>query len=75
MTHEELIAKARTHLKPLDRRKSFPVSSDSFTEARVVETALVYLGNKNRDDYIEVYLNRESGEFITATYHPPSKES
>jgi hypothetical protein len=75
MTHEELIAKARTHLKPFDRRKSFPVSSDSFTEARVVETALVYLGNKINYDHIEVYLNRQSGEFMTASYHPGSKQS
>ena len=75
MTHEELIAKARTHLKPFDQRKSFPINSDSLTEAHVVETALVHFGNKINDDYIEVYLNRESGEFITATYHPGSKES
>jgi hypothetical protein len=70
MTHEELIEKARMHMKPFDRRKSFGASSDAFTQARVVETALVYLGSQQRDDYIEVYLNRETGEFITATYHP-----
>jgi hypothetical protein len=70
MTHEELIAKARAHMKPFDRRNSFGVSADVFNQARVVETAVVYLGSQERDDYIEVYLNRETGEFITATYHP-----
>ena len=75
MTHEELIAKARAHMKPFDRRKSFGATSDVFTEGRVVEAALVYLGSQNRDDYIEVYLNRETGEFITATYHPGSQQT
>jgi hypothetical protein len=70
MTHEELIAKARAHMEPFDRRKWFGANSDVFTDARVVETALVYLGNQHRSDYIEVYLNRENGEFITATYRP-----
>ena len=74
MTHEELIAKARAHMKPFDRRKSFGVTSDVFNQARVVETALVYLGSQERDDYIEVYLNRETGEFITATYHSGSSQ-
>jgi hypothetical protein len=75
MTHEELIAKARAHMKPFDHRKSFGVTSDVFNQARVVETALVYLGSQERDDYIEVYLNRETGEFITATYHPGAPQS
>jgi hypothetical protein len=76
MTQEELIAKARAHMKPFDRRNSFGVPSDVFTEARVQEAALVVLGSRQRDDYIEVYVDRQSGDFITATYHPgPSKES
>jgi hypothetical protein len=66
MTHDELIARARAHLKPL----SFGVSPDVFTEARVRETALVLLGNTERDDYVEVYLDRDTGDFITATYSP-----
>ena len=62
-------------MKPFDRRKSFGVTSGVFNQARVVETALVYLGSQERDDYIEVYLNRETGEFITATYHPSASQS
>jgi hypothetical protein len=74
MTHEELIVKARAHMKRFEGRKPFNVTSDVFTEGRVVEAALVYLGSQKRDDYIEVYLNRETGEFITATYHPGSQQ-
>ena len=70
MTQEALIAKARAHMKPFDRRNSFGVSSDAFTEARVRETALVTLGSRERADYIDVYVDRETGEFITATYVP-----
>jgi hypothetical protein len=70
MTHDEMIAKARAHMGPFDRRDSFGVSSDVFTEARVREAALVVLGSQKRDDYIDVYVDRLTGEFITATYHP-----
>lgn len=76
MTHDELIAKARAHMKPFDSRKSFGVSSDVFTAARVQETALVILGSTKRDDYIEVYVDRQTGDLITATYHPgPPKDT
>jgi hypothetical protein len=69
MTHELLIAKARAQMEALDRTNSFGVSSDVFTEARVREAALVHLSSTQRHDYIEVYLDRETGDFITATYH------
>lgn len=72
MTHDELITKARAHMKPFDRSKSFGVPSDVFTAARVQEAALVILGSTERDDYIEVYLDRQTGDFITATYHARS---
>jgi hypothetical protein len=70
MTHDELIAKAREHVKKFDRRNAFGVSSEVFTEARVVEAALVYLGSQKRDDYIKVYINRDTGEFLGAEYNP-----
>ena len=57
-------------MKPFDRRDSFGVSSEVFTEGRVREAALVVLGSQKRDDYIDVYVDRQTGEFITATYHP-----
>ncbi len=70
MTHDELITKARGHMKALDHRDAFGVSSDVFTEARVREAAIVILGSQERDDYIEVYVDRQTGELITASYHP-----
>ena len=74
MTHDELIAKARAHVKRFDGRKPFGAPSEVFTDARVQETALVVLGSRERDDYIEVYVDRQTGDFVTATYHPGSSK-
>jgi hypothetical protein len=71
MTHQELIQKAREHMKLLDGRNAIPPPpSDSYDQARVVDTTLIYFGSQNRDDYIEVVLNTQSGEVISMTYHP-----
>jgi hypothetical protein len=70
MTHAELITKAREHMEALDHRDAFGVSSDVFTEARVRDVALVVLGSQKRDDYIEVYVDSQTGELITVSYHP-----
>jgi hypothetical protein len=72
MTHDELIARARTYAASFGKRGAFRVPAEVFDVARLVETVLVYLGNKKRDDYVAVYLNRETGEFITASYSPGS---
>ncbi len=56
-------------MKPLDRRNALGVSSDLFKEARIRDAALVTLGSRERDDYIDVYLESQTGQFITATYH------
>ncbi len=70
MTHDELIKKARAHIRALDRRNTFGAPSDSYDQARVVETTLIYFGSQNRSDYIEVILNSETGEPISVVYHP-----
>jgi hypothetical protein len=70
MTHEDLIARAREHMKPFDQHNSYGVSLGDFTEARVAETARVFLRRPLRDDCLEVELDRDTGEFIWAIYHP-----
>jgi len=75
MTHEELITKARSYAERFGKRGAFSVSADVFDGARVVETVLVYLGSQKRDDYVSVFLERETGEFVSATYHPGSSNS
>ena len=71
MTHDELIAKARDHLKPFERMGAYPVRSDDYPEVRVRETVVVYFSRKDRDDSMEVCLDSESGEFVAGTYIPP----
>ena len=71
MSHEELIKKAREHIRALDRRKTFGAPSDSYDQARVVETALIYFGSQTRSDYIEVIVNSETGEPISVVSHFP----
>jgi hypothetical protein len=74
MTHQELVAKAREHMKPFDRQNSYGVSLQDFTDARVAETARIFLRAPEREDFLEVVVDRDSGEFIWAIYHPGGSE-
>jgi len=72
MTHDELIAKAREHAAVFERGGPLPARAAEFARTRVRETALIYFGSNDRDDHIEILLDRETGDFITASYSPPS---
>ena len=72
MTDEELIQKAREHLKAIERPDSFGAPSDAYDQSRVVQTTLIYFGSQTRSDYIEVVMNSETGDFISSVYHPPT---
>jgi hypothetical protein len=74
MTQDELIAKARSYAERFGKSGAFTVPAEVFDQAHVVETVLVYLGSQKRDDYVSVFLNRETGEFVSATYHPGSSK-
>jgi hypothetical protein len=71
MTHDELIAKAREHAAVFERGAPLPARVAEFTRTRVREAVLIYFGSDGRDDYIEILLDRETGDFITASYSPP----
>ena len=70
MTHEELIKKAREHIRAIERPNSFGAPFEAYDETRVVETTLIYFGNQKRSDYIEVVLNSEAGDPISVVYNP-----
>ena len=72
MTHDELIAKAREHAEVFERGGPLPARVAEFARTRVRETALIYFGSNDRDDYIEILLDRDTGDFITGSYSPPS---
>jgi hypothetical protein len=71
MTHDELIAKAREHLKPFERMDKCRVRIAEFPNVRVRETVVMYFSRSDKDDTMEVCLDRETGEFVSATYTPP----
>ena len=71
MTHDELIAKAREFLEPFERTDECRVCIAEFPNVRVRETVVVYFGRSDGDDTMEVCLDRETGEFVSATYTPP----
>jgi hypothetical protein len=70
VTHEELIKKAREHIRTLDGRNTFGAPSGSYDQVRVVETTLIYFGSQARSDYIEVVLNSQTGDPISVVYPP-----
>ena len=70
MTNEELVRKAREHIRAIERPGSFGAPSDAYDEARVVQTTLIYFGSQKRSDYIETLLNSETGEPLSIVYHP-----
>jgi hypothetical protein len=72
MTHHELIAKAREHATAFERGSPFAVRVSEFSKTRVREAAIICFGSDERDDYIEIYLERDTGGFITALYSPGS---
>jgi hypothetical protein len=72
MTHDDLIAKAREHATVFERGGPLPARVAEFARTRVRETVLITFGSNDRDDFIEMLLDRENGDFITASYSPPS---
>ncbi|HXR06550.1 MAG TPA: hypothetical protein VN765_04415 [Candidatus Acidoferrum sp.] len=74
MTHEELITMARKHLKAFGDQSEHGVALERLPKARVQEAAVVYFEGDEHDGKLEVYLERESGEFIMATLIPPKEK-
>ena len=74
MTHDELIAMARKHLKAFGDLGEHGVALERLAKARVRDAAVVDPEGDEHDGKLEVYLERESGEFLTATLIPPREK-
>ena len=69
MTHQELIAKARAHMKPFDRRNSFGVASEVFIQARVQRPPLSFsAGGRGRTN---PWLLRQTDRSVYPRHKPP----
>jgi len=67
VTQAGLIEKARTYVKEFESNSD---TVEALTKTRFRETAIIYFGADDRNDYFEVIVDRETGEFIGATYFP-----
>ena len=70
MTRDKLIAIAREQAKGFADVNEFPVTLDMLPKVRVLDATVVYFESDQHDGKIEVFLERESGKFITATLIP-----
>jgi hypothetical protein len=73
MTHEQLITKAREHAIVFERGVPFAARVTDFDRVTVREAAVIRFDSSSRDDHILIYLDRASGDFITAEYAPPTQ--
>lgn len=72
MTHSELIAKAREHAAVFERGGPCDARVSDFVDASVRDAVIVYFRSDARKDHITIYLDRDSGDLITAEYSPPT---
>lgn len=72
MTHPELIAKAREHATVFERGVPYDARVSDFAKVSVRDVVIVHFHSDNREDHIKIYLDRHSGDFITAEYSPPA---
>lgn len=75
MSEEELIAAAKKCAKDCSNVEDQSVSLETLPLTRVVDAAVVYFESADHDGRIEVFLNRKSGECITAIMSPPKAPS
>jgi hypothetical protein len=76
MTNEELIAIAREQAKGFRDPEGACPTIERLPKARVLDAVVVYFESDDHNGRIEVFLERGSGEFITATLvpHKPKME-
>jgi hypothetical protein len=68
MNADELIAEAKKHLSSIRPIGGDELSPANFPKAKVRETAMVCFESDVRTDRVHVFLDRESGEYITMMY-------
>jgi len=71
MTNDELIATATEHARQFEGAPNLPASLDALPVIRVQEAVVVYFESPRRDQYIQISLDRNTGDFISACYVPP----
>jgi len=70
MSDEELIAAAKEYAKDFSQAGEQALSVEALPLTRVVDAAVVYFESPSHDGRIEVFLDRKSGECLTAIMSP-----
>jgi hypothetical protein len=70
MTDQELIAIARERVKDFKDPEGRCPGMEELPNCRVQDAAVVFFESDEHDGKIEVYLQRDSGKFITAMMIP-----
>ena len=68
MSHEDLIEKAKSHVSSITPAGGARLSAADFPQARVQDVAMISFRSTNRPDRVYVFLERDSGEFVTTMY-------
>ncbi len=77
MTNEELLTKAIEKLRALEaRRTDIPerlrtVTVDQLPKRRVRDAVVIDFERDEKGGRIQIFMDRESGDMISATYNPP----
>lgn len=73
MNADELIAKAKAHVAKITPTSGNRLSADDFPKAEMRETAMICFESDARDDRVYVFLDRQSGDFVTIMYSQGTK--
>jgi hypothetical protein len=77
MTNDELLTKAIEKLRILEeRRKDVPeklrtVTVDQLPKRRIRDAVVIDCEREEAGGRIQIFMDRESGDMISATYNPP----
>jgi hypothetical protein len=75
MNADELIAKAKAHVAKITPTGGDRLSAADFPKAQMRETAMICFESDARDDRVYVFLDRQSGDFVTIMHAQGSKQS
>ena len=74
MTHEALITEARKLVKSFVADPKAGVTLEMLPKVRALDAVVIYFESDEHDGKIEVFLEKESGKFITAGLMAPKEK-
>jgi hypothetical protein len=69
MTREQLSARAREELKHFESQ-AVGIQAETFVEIKALDAVMFYFECQEHGDTVEVFLQKDSGEFMQLTHTP-----